>query len=73
VSSVDHYKAAEAALDTADQIANSDLTAWDHGPGRHVHVANALARAQVHATLAHADAVTEASNAGVKAIYDGRI
>lgn len=70
MSSVDHYKAAEGDLDRADRIANSD-TAYD--VDRQALVANYLARAQVHATLAHAYAVTEASNVGAKAIYDGRI
>jgi len=31
-----------------------------------------LLEAQVHAILAVADAITEASNVGAKAIYDGR-
>jgi hypothetical protein len=69
--SVDHYRAAESELERADQIANSDSGAY--GDDRQILVANYLARAQVHATLAHADAVTEASNVGAKAIYDGRI
>lgn len=32
-----------------------------------------LLEAQVHAMLAVADAITEASNVGAKAIYDGRL
>jgi hypothetical protein len=49
-----HYEQAIKALEEADRIANTDSTAY--GDDRQFFVANYIARAQVHATLALADA-----------------
>lgn len=49
MNAYDHYQAAERELDRADRIENSDHWPSDSRP---VDVANALAAAQVHATLA---------------------
>jgi phosphodiesterase/alkaline phosphatase D-like protein len=48
MNAYDHYRESERALDTADRIANAGRYDGD----RDQDVINALARAQVHATLA---------------------
>lgn len=67
--STTHYTEAERALERANYIANADPWIGDRGQD----VATKLLEAQVHATLALAEATAEAGNAHAKAIYDGRI
>jgi hypothetical protein len=55
---IDHYREAEALIERADKIADEQEREYGQYPPSAY-----IERAQVHALLAFADAVTEASNA----------